>query len=53
MEFTLERYGRFWAVKENSKLLCLTVYKKGARAVIDRLMKRARKEERPSRESRK
>jgi hypothetical protein len=34
----LERYGRrFWAVYENDGLLCVTVYRKGARAVVERI----------------
>jgi hypothetical protein len=42
MPLRLARYGRrFWAVYEDDALLCVTVYKKGARAVIERL---ARKE---------
>ena len=32
-----ERYGRYWAVYEDDALLCVTVYKKGALAVIERL----------------
>lgn len=31
------RRGRFWAVIEHGALLCLTVYRKGARAVQARL----------------
>ena len=36
---TIERYRgkRFWAVYEDGALLCLTVYKKGANAVKERL----------------
>ena len=34
---TVERYRRFWAVYESGQLLCVTVYKKGATAVKDRL----------------
>jgi hypothetical protein len=33
----VERRGRFWAVYESGELLCVTVYRKGARAVVDRL----------------
>lgn len=33
MTITIERYGRFWAVRLNGQLLCVTVYRKGARAV--------------------
>jgi hypothetical protein len=38
---TIERYRgkRFWAVYEDGALLCVTVYKKGALAVVDRLEK--------------
>lgn len=36
--FGLRRYGsRYWAVYEGETLLCVTVYKKGARSVIERL----------------
>lgn len=36
---TVERYRktRFWAVYECGELLCVTVYKKGANAVKERL----------------
>jgi hypothetical protein len=36
---TIERYRgkRFWAVYEDGALLCLTVYKKGAKAVKQRI----------------
>lgn len=35
--FRIERYGRrFWAGHEDSKLLCVAVYKKGALAVVHR-----------------
>lgn len=36
---TIERYGgtRFWAVYDLDELVCVTVYKKGAIAVKDRL----------------
>ena len=37
MRFRLERARRFWAVYEVDTLVCITVYKKGALAVIDRL----------------
>jgi hypothetical protein len=33
----VERRGRFWAVYESGELLCVTVYRKGAQAVVDRL----------------
>ena len=36
----LEKYGRFWAVyDELGRLICVTVYKKGAIEVIRRLTK--------------
>ena len=37
--FRIERYRttRFWAVYESGELLCVTVYKKGATAVKNRL----------------
>lgn len=34
---TIERYGRFWSLKENGALLCVAVYKKGANAVKTRI----------------
>jgi len=36
---TVERYRktRFWAVYEHGELLCVTVYKKGANAVKQRI----------------
>jgi hypothetical protein len=37
MSTRAERYGRYWAVYEHDVLLCLTVYKKGAVALQDRL----------------
>jgi hypothetical protein len=38
MAFRLEKARRRnWAVYEDDTLLCLTVYKKGARSVIERL----------------
>lgn len=36
----IERRGRHWAVYENGELLCITVYRKGARAVASRLRQR-------------
>ena len=33
----IERRGRFWAVLENGGLLCITVYRKGAEAVVARI----------------
>jgi hypothetical protein len=42
MELRFERYKRrFWAVYEGDDLLCVTVYQKGARAVIDRIRRGA------------
>lgn len=41
MPLRLARYSRrFWAVYEDDGLLCVTVYKKGARAVIERIGRR-------------
>ena len=38
MAFRMEKARRRnWAVYEDDTLLCLTVYKKGARSIIDRL----------------
>ena len=33
----IERRGRFWAVLEKGELLCITVYRKGAEAVVARI----------------
>jgi len=45
MEFEIERYGRrHWAIYEDGLLLCVTVYRKGARAVIARIIEGAGKE---------
>ena len=33
----IEKRGRHWAVLEDGQLLCLTVYRRGARAVASRL----------------
>ena len=40
--FSIERYQktRFWALHEDGELLCVTVYKKGAQAVMERLERR-------------
>jgi hypothetical protein len=35
--FTIEKWDRFFALYENGELLCVTVYKKGALAVLNRL----------------
>ena len=50
---TYSRYKltRFWAVYEDETLLCVTVYRKGARAVIDRV-ERGTPEERVERSER-
>jgi hypothetical protein len=37
MAFRLVPARRFWAVYDGDTLVCVAVYKKGARAVIDRL----------------
>ncbi len=34
---TLQKYGRFWAVYDQGTLVVVTVYKKGALEVIQRL----------------
>ena len=34
---SLRKYGRFWAVYDQGTLVVVTVYKKGALAVIQRL----------------
>lgn len=33
----IERYGKFWSLKENGALVCVAVYKKGASAVKARI----------------
>lgn len=35
--YYIEKYGRYFAVMKDSKLICVCVYRKGARAVIDLL----------------
>jgi hypothetical protein len=37
--YTVERYrdSRFWALYDGDELVCVTVYKKGANAVKERL----------------
>jgi hypothetical protein len=37
MAIRLERRGRNWAVYDGETLVCLTVYKKGAKEVVSRL----------------
>ena len=39
MTLRIERYGRtrLWALYDGDELVCVTVYKKGARAVLRRL----------------
>ena len=36
-EWTLQRYGRFWAVYDQDTLVVVTVYRKGALEVMRRL----------------
>mgnify|MGYP001575087272 FL=1 len=33
----IEKYGRFFAVYDGTVLVCVTVYRKGAREVVQRL----------------
>jgi hypothetical protein len=33
----IERRGRYWAVYDGDVLICITVYKRGAREVVRRL----------------
>ena len=35
--FSIERRGRFWAVMDGATLVCIAVYRKGAREVVRRL----------------
>lgn len=37
LEITKYRHGGYWGVYENGELLCVTVYKKGAQAVVKRV----------------
>lgn len=34
---TIQQYGRYWAVYDANVLVCLCVYKKGAKEVLKRL----------------
>lgn len=34
---TMKRYGKYWAVYDGDRLVCVTVYKKGTLEVIRRL----------------
>lgn len=37
-KMAIEKHGRFWAVRDESgELVCITVYKRGAKEVIRRL----------------
>lgn len=36
--FHIEKRGRFWAVLDRDTLVCITVYRKGAASVVDRLL---------------
>jgi hypothetical protein len=36
-ELRIERRGRYWAVYDGDVLVCITVYKRGAREVVRRL----------------
>ena len=40
---TRSPHSRFWAVDEDGQLLCVTVYKKGALAVMRRLQQMRRR----------
>lgn len=35
--FRIEKHGRFWAVMDGETLICVTVYRRGADAVLCRL----------------
>jgi hypothetical protein len=48
VDVEIEPYGRFWAVYESGALLCVTVYKKGAHAVKDRITEGREKGGRPA-----
>ena len=50
-KLTIEKYGKFWAVYDEGKILiCVTVYKKGAKEVVNRLCKAWGNEEREGRQ---
>lgn len=46
MALRVERYGntRFWALYDGDELVCVTVYKRGARAVQQRLAAQPRRQ---------
>ena len=35
--FNIERRGRYWAVMDGATLVCIAVYRKGAREIVRRL----------------
>lgn len=35
--YTFKKYGKYWAVWQDERLICVTVYKRGAVAVIKEL----------------
>lgn len=37
MPYTVQRYKQYWAVMRAGQLVCVTVYRRGARAVADLL----------------
>lgn len=37
MPYTVQRYKQYWAVLRGGQLICVTVYRRGARAVADLL----------------
>lgn len=47
--FRIERHRRYWALYEGETLICLTVYRRGARSVLERLCAPRRKAQRVSR----
>ena len=42
--FTWSRYKKFWAVWQDEELICVTVYRKGAQALVRKLNELQRKE---------
>jgi len=42
----IEKYGRFWAVRDGKELVCVTVYRRGAKEVVRRLFRPAKRRRR-------
>lgn len=37
VQYQIERYGRYWAVRDQGGLVCVTLYRRGAEEVVRRL----------------